>query len=105
MLLDPGIFRNIHRASYSATKANRPDRQTLQTIEDPLWPFPQWLQSVCDYCKQQGYRPETLAYFQPLIQNTLNNLFKHEIDNSYETDYSPQELQMIHDGDLDYEKC
>lgn len=72
--------------------------QTLQSISEPLWPLLSWIQSVCDYCKIQGYRSETLAYFQPLIQDTLANIFIHVVDNSYEVTSSAEERQRIHDG-------
>jgi hypothetical protein len=77
---------------------------TLESITEPCQPFQEWLKSVCDYCKLQNYRAETIAYFLPLIQNTLNNLFLHVIDASYAASIPVAELQMIHEGKLEYDK-
>lgn len=69
----------------------------LQKITEPLWPLLSWLVEVCDYCRLQQYKPETLACFLPRAQNTLARIFLHVIDNSYETDVSSEERQKIHD--------
>ncbi len=78
--------------------------KTLQTVSEPLWPLLEWLVKVCEYCKIQEYHADTLAYFQPLIQNTLAQLFHHVIDESYDTETSSEIRQMIHDGKIDYDK-
>lgn len=70
----------------------------LDMISEPHGPFTGWLKKVCLYCQAQEYRQETLAHFLPLIQHSLNKVFHHVIDNSYDTDKSSDELQNIHDG-------
>jgi hypothetical protein len=70
----------------------------LNSISEPLGEFTAWLKQVCDYCSMQEYKAETLAYFQPIIQTSLNNVFIHAIDNSYTTTKSAEQLQNIHQG-------
>lgn len=72
----------------------------LAKINEQLGDFTSWLKQVCDYCELQNYKSETLMFFTPIIQDTLNHTFMHVIDNSYEnTISSAAERQMIHDGE------
>ncbi|MDI1351432.1 MAG: hypothetical protein PSV35_01480 [bacterium] len=73
-------------------------KKQLDVMEEPLGQFPSWLNDVCVYIEKLNYREELCVHFSPLIQRSLNSVFYHVIDNSYTTEQSKEELQLIHDG-------
>ncbi len=72
--------------------------QQLNLITEPLGDFTQWLKNLLLYLKEQKYQKKLLHYFQKEINDQLNLVFYHVIDNSYNTEMSLLELQKIHDG-------
>jgi hypothetical protein len=78
--------------------------KNLDLLAEPLGEFTQWLREVCAYCATHNYKPETLAYFLPLIENSLASVFLHVIDNSYITDTPAEIRQNIHDGKIEYDQ-
>lgn len=72
-----------------------------QKISEPFGIFTEWLQEVLQFLKKQNYRKEWLDLYLPAIENNLNSIFFHEIDNSYTTTLSHEELLRIHNGTND----
>jgi hypothetical protein len=70
----------------------------LNKINEPLGFFTQWLNELCIYFSNLDYKQETIDYFTLHIQNNLNSIFLHVIDQNYATHYSADELKKIHDG-------
>ncbi len=68
----------------------------LSHIAEPLGPFTQWLAKVLLYIVAHDFQQEHLTRFAPLIESHLNDVFMHVIDNSYDTTYSQQALNNIH---------
>ncbi|RNC77092.1 hypothetical protein ACGP04_03015 [Piscirickettsia salmonis] len=66
------------------------NKEKLALIEDQLnalvvnkGKFTRWLSQVCDYIKGLDYPEETINVFTPIIKESLSNVFRHVIDNSY----------------------
>ena len=72
--------------------------QVFKKINEPLGVFTQWFAEVLVFLKKQNYQEASIHYFLPEIQKNLNSIFEHVIDNSYDTDLSPEYLKKIHDG-------
>ncbi|MGJ3494686.1 hypothetical protein ACR9PT_08910 [Piscirickettsia salmonis] len=45
--------------------------------------FTLWLSHVCNYIREVGYSQKTIDVFTPVIKESLSNVFRHVIDNSY----------------------
>ena len=76
-------------------------QQQLKNISEFLWKEIIWLQDVCNYIVKLNYKPETLNHFSPLIQQRLNAIFYHYIDNNKDLDYTIEELDLMHNGHRD----
>ena len=75
----------------------------LDLIEEPLGEFTAWLQKVCTFIRKLHYRDEVCAHFAPIIELSLNSVFFHVIDNSYDTDLSRETILRIHGGELGHD--
>lgn len=73
-------------------------KDCLTKIEEPLGVYTSWLNDVLNAIEANHYHQPIIQYFSPMIQDELNQIFAHVIDNSYETHYSNESLQAIHDG-------
>jgi hypothetical protein len=71
----------------------------LQKIEEPFGPFTSWLSGLLEYFENVSYDQDKLNFFCSIIEQQLNLVFIHVIDNSYDTIFSAQELKAIHDGE------
>lgn len=70
----------------------------LSNINEPLWEHVEWLKNVCHFLEKMSYKQETLNYFLPLIQKSLNVNFYHYFDNNLDRDYTLEELERLHAG-------
>ena len=75
-------------------------RNSLKEITEPLGVFTQWLEQVIIFLETQQFQSKMLELFLPEIQNRLNSIFFHVIDNSYNRTISLEEAKKIHDGVL-----
>ena len=77
----------------------------LIEIVDPLGdgPFIAWLREVVSFIKHCDYDSSIINHLQPVIMRELAYLFKHDIDNSYATTISPEDLYKIHNGTMKLE--
>lgn len=92
-----GYFEISQNTQLTAEKLTR-IREKLAQVAEPLGPFTQWLDQLLDYFAGLNNTQSVVDYFTPHIFNSLNAVFAHVIDNSYDTEYSSEELQQIHDG-------
>lgn len=72
--------------------------ENLAKITEPLRTELKWLEDVCHYFKSMDYKKETLNYFMPYMQQMLNSVFYHFIDNDKDIEYSIEELEKLHEG-------
>ena len=70
----------------------------LEKIIEPKGPFTNWLYDVVFLLKKQKYPMSLINFFQPMIIHELGLVFQHDIDNSYATEMTPEELHHIHHG-------
>lgn len=72
----------------------------LNKIHEPLGHFTQWLLRVVRFFASEDYRQGLMTYFLPVIEQRLNSIFHHVIDNNYDTGLDKEAMQRIHDGQL-----
>ncbi|MDP1603399.1 MAG: hypothetical protein Q8M03_09060 [Legionella sp.] len=70
----------------------------IATIEEPLAPGIQWMQKICSYLRRMDFKQETLDYFKPLMEQYLNAMFYHYLENTLLKVYTLDELEQIHAG-------
>ena len=73
-------------------------KNRLETINEPLGEFTQWLSDVVNFLVEENYKQGLVNYFLPIIRDRLNGVFYHVIDRSYETLLSVDSAKKIHDG-------
>jgi hypothetical protein len=82
--LDESIVRAIERK--------------IAAIEETLTPGMLWMQKVCSYLRHIGFKADTLEYFRPLMEQYLNSMFYHYLENTLMKIYTLDELEQIHAG-------
>ena len=73
---------------------------TLVQIHEPMGAFTQWLSKLVSFFHEENFKQGLLDYFLPVIEQRLNSIFHHVIDNSYDAGLDKVTLQRIHDGQL-----
>lgn len=70
----------------------------LQQITEIHGTFTAWLNNTLLAIEANDYPQILIEKFTPIIQEELNNIFIHVIDQSYCTEKSLDHLKRIHDG-------
>ncbi len=68
----------------------------LNSISEPLGLYTSWLKKVVDFINKKNNHSMVIKHYESAIKNNLNNIFKHVIDNSYDTPHSQETLDNIH---------
>lgn len=70
----------------------------LKNIREPLGVFTQWLFQVIRFLETQQFSKPLIVLFLPEIQNRLNSIFFHVIDDSYDRMVDIEIARKIHTG-------
>lgn len=70
----------------------------LGSIGEPLGIYTTWLRDVINSIKKNNYQQSIIDLFTDHIQHELNQIFIHEIDDSYDTEHSDFYLHQVHTG-------
>jgi len=92
-----GYFEIADESVLTENKLQLIDK-ALKNISEPLGVFTHWLFKVIRFLETQEFKKNMIALFLPEIQNRLNSIFFHVIDNSYERMVDVETARKIHTG-------
>lgn len=72
--------------------------EKLLAITQPWGDLTRWLNGALHFLRVGQYDREAILSFSTELQNQLNAVFEHVIDNSYATSHSKTYLKAVHEG-------
>ncbi|MHB1948994.1 MAG: hypothetical protein ACYCQI_12880 [Gammaproteobacteria bacterium] len=92
-----GYFEINSHADFDQSTLHQIAEKLLE-ITQPWGELTRWLNESIHFLRIGQYNREAIIAFSSVLQDRLNEVFEHVIDNSYDTPHSKTFLKAVHEG-------